>query len=193
EKIAAAFGKEGFVRGDDMPAVGDRAPHVRAGTMHAADDLHDEIAMRVEHLRGPRRQQPAVDARPRLRQVAHEDALDGQLDAVPLADAIALALHELHDAAADGAAAEKTDANSLRRADVSSALRGRDVRSPRQCVGAHASALLAGTRVAASACSRSSIRSRTSSRPTDSRINPSPMPTFRRTSGSTDACVIVAG
>ena len=110
EKIAAALGKQGFVGGDDVASVGDRPPHVRAGAVDAADDFHDQVAMRVEHLGGARGQQPPVDARPRLRQIAHEDPLDGQLDAVPLADAIALALDELHDAGTDGAASKKSDA-----------------------------------------------------------------------------------
>src|SRR5205085_8570378 len=116
-----------------------------------------------------RRNEPAIDAGSFFRFIAHENSSDAQVDAVTREDPRALAIEELHESAADVAASEQTDRDA-----------------------AHANTRCATT-VARNACCRSSMRSRTSSSPTDNRINPSPMPTFLRTSGSTDACVIVAG
>src|SRR5213594_1307257 len=131
--------------------------------MHTADQLDEQIAV-VDHLNCIRREKSRIDPGTRLSDIANENASDAQIHALPGADPLPFAIDELHEALPYRSAAEKADRHF-----------------------AHAS--LPTVR----ACSRSSIRSRTSSRPTESRIRPSPMPTLLRTSGSIDACVIVAG
>lgn len=136
--------------------------------MNAADKLHDDVAAVVEDVDGRGAQERRIDSRAWLVDVAHEDSTDGDVDTIAPSDSLAFAGQQIDKAAADRAAAEETDVYP-------------------------AHAILRGAATSASPWSRSSIRSRTSSRPIDSRINPSAMPTRRRTSGSTEAWVIVGG
>ena len=138
--------------------------------MHAADQLDDDIASVVEHVDCRRSDEPAIDAGPFFRFVANENSSDVQLDIVTRTNSRALAIDEFDESAPDSSASEQSDGDPATHANT-------------RCA----------TTVARNACCRSSMRSRTSSSPTDSRIRLSPMPTLRRTSGSTDACVIVAG
>src|SRR5439155_24738863 len=96
--------------------------------------------------------------------VANEDASNAQIHPIADANALSLAFDEPHESLPDCSAAEESDIHL-------------------------AHAILPTT----SACSRSSMRSRASSRPTERRIRPSPIPTLLRTSASIDACVTAAG
>src|SRR4051794_34857320 len=134
--------------------------------MNAADEFNQYFTFSVDHVDRRHREETRVDARSFLLRITHEDSRDLEPDAVPRSDAIALAVDQPHESPAHGSASEQTDSH-----------------------GFHEHAAPACASTPASACSRSSIRSRTSSSPTDNRISPSPMPTLRRVSASTDACV----
>src|SRR4051794_25894811 len=135
--------------------------------MNAADELHDDVAAVIEDVDRRGAEERRIDAGTRFVRVPHQNPAHGDVDSVAPANALAFAREQIDESAADGAASEQSDVYP-------------------------AHAVLLGA-IASSAWSRSSMRSRTSSSPTESRINPSAMPTFRRTSGSTEACVIVGG
>src|SRR5712691_1314027 len=155
--------QKGLVRRDHISPEAQGSANVSSCRMHAADQLHEQIAV-INHVDRVRRQQRSVDSWTRLPNIANENASNAQIHALTCADPLPFSIDELDEALTDGAASQESD-------------------------GYFAHASLLTTR----ACSRSSIRSRTSSSPTESRIRPSPMPTLLRTSGSIDACVIVAG
>ncbi len=163
EQLPACVREQRLVRGDDVASLAQSAPDIRARGVYASDQLDQQMAL-VDHVDGIRGQQTSLHAFALFLNVAHEDPADAQIDSVARANSLPLAVDEAHESLPHRSASEQTDGHL-----------------------AHA------TLLATSACSRSSIRSRTSSRPTESRIKPSPMPTLLRTSGSIEACVIVGG
>ena len=78
--------------------------------MHAADQLHDDVAAVVEDVDAPRcvSSDGSMPGRG-LAGVAHQNAPHGDVDAVAPADALALAREQIDEAAADGAASEEAD------------------------------------------------------------------------------------
>src|SRR5262249_4431901 len=148
EQIASGLRQQRFVRGDHVRAVAQRAPNVGASGVHSADQFDDEVGS-VDRFDRVRRQQAPVDARPLFLRVADQNAPNAKIDTGASANPVALAADQLHESPSHCSAAEKADAYL-----------------------AHA------TLRAKRAWSRSSIRSRTSSNPTESRIRPSLIPTL---------------